>query len=259
MERRRRAPIGGKLSRAGSVNLCTPPPFPQPPSSLCTFLASIVKRAGTCQARPNRTSGAMRLLPLLRTVLWAAFLGSPLRGGSSVRHVVYWNSSNPRLLRGDAVVELGLNDYLDIVCPHYEGPGPPEGPETFALYMVDWPGYESCQAEGPRAFKRWVCSLPFGHVQFSEKIQRFTPFSLGFEFLPGETYYYISVPTPESSGQCLRLQVSVCCKERKSESAHPVGSPGESGTSGWRRGDTPSPLCLLLLLLLLILRLLRIL
>nr|XP_010346683.1 ephrin-A4 isoform X1 [Saimiri boliviensis boliviensis] len=201
----------------------------------------------------------MRLLPLLRTVLWAAFLGSPLRGGSSLRHVVYWNSSNPRLLRGDAMVELGLNDYLDIVCPHYEGPGPPEGPETFALYMVDRPGYEACQAEGPRAYKRWVCSLPFGHVQFSEKIQRFTPFSLGFEFLPGETYYYISVPTPESSGRCLRLQVSVCCKERESESAHPVGSPGESGTSGWRGGDTPSPLCLLLLLLLLILRLLRIL
>ncbi|OWK04768.1 hypothetical protein Celaphus_00001940 [Cervus elaphus hippelaphus] len=26
------------------------------------------------------------------------------------------------------------------------------------------------------------------------------------EFLPGETYYYISVPTPGSPGQCLRLQ-----------------------------------------------------
>lgn len=22
------------------------------------------------------------------------------------------------------MVELGLNDYLDIFCPHYEGPGP---------------------------------------------------------------------------------------------------------------------------------------
>ncbi|KAB0396282.1 hypothetical protein E2I00_015517, partial [Balaenoptera physalus] len=151
-------------------------------------------------------------------------------------------------------------DYLDIFCPHYEGPGPPEGPETFALYMVDWPGYEACQAKGPGAFKRWECSLPFapfGPVRFSEKIQRFTPFSLGFEFLPGETYYYISVPTPESPGQCLRLQVSVCCKEDKPESAHPVGSPGESGTSGWQGGATPSPLCLLLLLLLPILRLLR--
>ncbi|XP_058516367.1 ephrin-A3 isoform X2 [Ochotona princeps] len=158
----------------------------------------------------------MRLLPLLWTVLWAALLGSPLRGGSSLRHPIYWNSSNPRLLRGDAVVELGLNDYLDIYCPHYEGPGPPEGPETFALYMVDWLGYQACRAQGAGAFKRWVCSLPFapsGPVRFSEKIQRFTPFSLGFEFLPGETYYYISVPTPGSSGQCLRLQVSVCCKE----------------------------------------------
>ncbi|PNI90644.1 ephrin-A4 isoform X1 [Pongo pygmaeus] len=180
----------------------------------------------------------MRLLPLLRTVLWAAFLGSPLRGGSSLRHVVYWNSSNPRLLRGDAVVELGLNDYLDIVCPHYEGPGPPEGPETFALYMVDWPGYESCQAEGPRAYKRWVCSLPFGHVQFSEKIQRFTPFSLGFEFLPGETYYYISVPTPESSGQCLRLQVSVCCKERRARVL--PRSPGGGGIPAACTGGTNS-------------------
>ncbi|XP_037018417.1 ephrin-A4 isoform X3 [Artibeus jamaicensis] len=158
----------------------------------------------------------MRLLPLLRTVLWVTLLGSPLQGSSGLRHDFYWNSSNPRLLRGDAVVELGLNDYLDIFCPHYEGPGPPEGPETFALYMVDWSGYEACQAQGVGAFKRWECSLPFapfGPVKFSEKIQRFTPFSLGFEFLPGETYYYISVPTPGSPGQCLRLQVSVCCKE----------------------------------------------
>ncbi|XP_006751747.2 ephrin-A4-like, partial [Leptonychotes weddellii] len=167
-----------------------------------------------------------------------------------------------RLLGGDAVVKLELNDYLDIFCPHYEGPGPPDGPETFALYMVERPGYEACQAQGPGAFKRWECALPFapfGPVRFSEKIQRFTPFSLGFEFLPGETYYYISVPTPESSGKCLRLQVSVCCKESKSESAHPVGSPGESGTSGWRGGGALSPLCLLLLFLLPILRLLRVL
>ena len=92
------------------------------------------------------------------------------------------------------MVELVLNDYLDIFCPHYDGPGPPDGPETFALYMVDRQGDEACQAQGPGAFKRWECALPFapfGPVRFSEKIQRFTPFSLGFEFLPGETYYYI--------------------------------------------------------------------
>ena len=79
----------------------TPPPSPQspptPPSSaLCTFLAATAKRAGTGRARLNQTPGAMRLQPLLRTVLWAALLSSPLRGSSGLRHEVYWNSSNPR-------------------------------------------------------------------------------------------------------------------------------------------------------------------
>ncbi|XP_051849863.1 ephrin-A4 isoform X2 [Antechinus flavipes] len=216
----------------------------------------------------------MRLLPLLRTVLWASLLGSPLRGGSGLRHAVYWNSSNPRLLRGDAAVELGLNDYLDIFCPHYDGPGPPEGPETFALFMVDLDGYKACQAGGPKTYKRWECArpfAPFGPVRFSEKIQRFTPFSLGFEFLPGETYYYISVPTQESSVRCLRLQVSVCCKEttEKPTTASPFVLPQGNGVSkeslgpgggsmpAWQGGRAPSPLCLLLLLLLPLLRLLR--
>ncbi|XP_023441619.2 ephrin-A4 isoform X1 [Dasypus novemcinctus] len=183
----------------------------------------------------------MRLLPLLPTVLWAALLGPPPRGAAGLRHAVYWNSSNPRLLRGDAVVELSLNDYLDIFCPHYEGPGPPEGPETFGLYMVDWPGYKACQATGAGAFKRWECSrpfAPFGPVRFSEKIQRFTPFSLGFEFLPGETYYYISVPTQKSSGQCLRLQVSVCCKESNQcslwNSCADWPGPAQPGEGRWR-------------------------
>ncbi|XP_077620156.1 ephrin-A4 isoform X1 [Crocuta crocuta] len=98
--------------------------------------------------------------------------------------------------------------------------------------MVDRPGYEACEAQAPGAFKRWECALPFapfGPVRFSEKIQRFTPFSLGFEFLPGETYYYISVPTPESSGRCLRLQVSVCCKERRARAL--IGLPGGGAPS----------------------------
>ncbi|XP_053764728.1 ephrin-A4 isoform X3 [Panthera pardus] len=205
----------------------------------------------SCAAAPDLAFVKYRVL--CQTLCWA--LGPQSWAAAPTRKCRAW------LLGGDAVVELVLNDYLDIFCPHYDGPGPPDGPETFALYMVDRQGYEACQAQGPGAFKRWECALPFapfGPVRFSEKIQRFTPFSLGFEFLPGETYYYISVPAPESSGRCLKLQVSVCCKESKSESAHPVGSPGESGTSGWQGGGPPSPLCLLLLLLP-ILRLLRIL
>lgn len=88
---------------------------------------------------------------------------------------------------------MAINDYLDIYCPHYEGAVPAGRAETFTLFMVDREGYRGCY-ETPGAFKRWECNrprAPFGPVRFSEKIQRFTPFSLGFEFQPGETYYYI--------------------------------------------------------------------
>ncbi|XP_038624830.1 ephrin-A4 isoform X2 [Tachyglossus aculeatus] len=176
-------------------------------------------------------------------VLWAALLG-----GLGLRHTLYWNSTNPRLQADDPSVELGLNDYLDIFCPHYEGPAPPGGPETFALFMVDAAGYAACRPAGPNAFKRWECGRPFaplGPVRFSEKIQRFTPFSLGFEFIPGNTYHYISDNRVTLVPQVL---------------PHGVGEtpgPGGGGTPLWPGGRAPGPLCILLLLLLPLLRLLR--
>ncbi|NXK28250.1 EFNA4 protein, partial [Arenaria interpres] len=120
-----------------------------------------------------------------------------------------------RFLRDDYTIQVAIDDYLDIYCPHYEGAVPAGRAETFALFIVDWEGYRGCY-ETPGAVKRWECNRPqspFGPVRFSEKIQRFTPFSLGFEFQPGETYYYISVPSPESPGRCLKLRVYVCCRD----------------------------------------------
>ncbi|XP_010224245.1 PREDICTED: ephrin-A4 [Tinamus guttatus] len=98
-----------------------------------------------------------------------------------------------RFLRDDYAVQVSINDHLDIYCPHYEGAAPGGRAETFTLFMVDREGYRGCYAT-PSAFKRWECNrphAPFGPVRFSEKIQRFSPFPLGFEFQPGETYYYI--------------------------------------------------------------------
>uniref|UniRef100_A0A3B5AQQ5 Si:dkey-246i14.3 n=1 Tax=Stegastes partitus TaxID=144197 RepID=A0A3B5AQQ5_9TELE len=95
------------------------------------------------------------------------------------------------LTAGDLSVQLNLNDYLDIYCPHYPNKGTGQ-PETLALYLVAEQAFQGC-VETRGAIKRWECNTPyapFGPVRFSEKIQRFTPFSLGFEFLPGRHYYY---------------------------------------------------------------------
>ncbi|PWA23940.1 hypothetical protein CCH79_00010984 [Gambusia affinis] len=104
------------------------------------------------------------------------------------------SSSLLRLTAGDLSVQLNLNDYLDIYCPSYPESGSlvPEQPETLVLYLVEEEAFKGC-VETKKAVKRWECNTPFapfGPVRFSEKIQRFTPFSLGFEFLPGRHYYY---------------------------------------------------------------------
>lgn len=59
VERRRRAPIGEKLSRGVVDEFPHPTPFPRTPSSLlCTFLAATAKWAGPNQTRLNRGGDA---------------------------------------------------------------------------------------------------------------------------------------------------------------------------------------------------------
>lgn len=177
------------------------------------------------------------------------------------RHAVYWNSTNARLTGGDLSIQVNLNDYLDIYCPHYppsysssssspeDGEAPPPA-EMLALYLVAEAGFQGC-AETRGAIKRWECNTPhapFGPVRFSEKVQRFTPFSLGFEFLPGHHYYYSSLPTDEGPPlPCMKLRVTVCCETSEST----AGSKQEQGTPAPRSGvGSPRPASVLLLFLL---------
>ncbi|XP_048009272.1 ephrin-A1b [Megalobrama amblycephala] len=131
---------------------------------------------------------------------------------SAERHSVYWNSSNANFLWDDYTVDVRINDYLDIICPHYaRGEIPSQEAERYVLYMVELEDYENCK---PQSFDqlRWECSRPFApHApeKFSEKFQRFTPFTLGKEFRQGESYYYISKPLHHHGQECLRLKVDV--------------------------------------------------
>lgn len=98
-----------------------------------------------------------------------------------------------RFVHGEYTVEVAINDYLDIYCPHYETPIQAERMERYILYMVSYDSYITCN-HLIRGFKRWECNRPLspsGPLKFSEKFQLFTPFSLGFEFRPGHEYYYI--------------------------------------------------------------------
>ncbi|MEJ1283563.1 hypothetical protein NN561_014534 [Cricetulus griseus] len=99
----------------------------------------------------------------------------------------------PGFQRGDYHIDVCINDYLDVFCPHYEDSVPEDKTERYVLYMVNFDGYSACDHTS-KGFKRWECNRPHspnGPLKFSEKFQLFTPFSLGFEFRPGREYFYI--------------------------------------------------------------------
>ncbi|KAM4045373.1 ephrin-A3-like [Anomaloglossus baeobatrachus] len=84
--------------------------------------------------------------------------------------------------------------------------------EQYILYMVNYEGYHSCNTS--HGFKRWECNRPHSPhspIKFSEKFQRYSAFSLGYEFHAGHNYYYISTPTHNHRPSCLKMKVSVCC------------------------------------------------
>lgn len=89
---------------------------------------------------------------------------------------------------------MRLNDYLDIICPHYEDDSVPDAArEQYTLYLVEREQYQLCQPQSKDQV-RWQCdqpSAPHGPEKLSEKFQRFTPFTLGKEFKEGHSYYYI--------------------------------------------------------------------
>lgn len=113
------------------------------------------------------------------------------------------SSCDFRFQRGDYHIDVCINDYLDVFCPHYEDSVPEDKTERYVLYMVNFDGYSSCDHTS-KGFKRWECNRPHspnGPLKFSEKFQLFTPFSLGFEFRPGREYFYI----------CEYREVYHCC------------------------------------------------
>uniref|UniRef100_A0A3B3ZA05 Ephrin RBD domain-containing protein n=1 Tax=Periophthalmus magnuspinnatus TaxID=409849 RepID=A0A3B3ZA05_9GOBI len=124
-------------------------------------------------------------------------------------------SSSHSLSPSGYTVQVSVNDYLDIYCPHYNisqrGTLERSMAEQYILYMVSYRGYRTCNPG--LGFKRWECNrphAPHAPIKFSEKFQRYSAFSLGYEFNVGQEYYYISTPTPHHGHSCLRLRVYVC-------------------------------------------------
>uniref|UniRef100_A0A8C5ZPH4 Ephrin-A1 n=1 Tax=Marmota marmota marmota TaxID=9994 RepID=A0A8C5ZPH4_MARMA len=127
--------------------------------------------------------------------LWAPVLGLCCSLAAADRYTVFWNSSNPKFQDEDYTVHVQLNDYVDIICPHYEDDSVAEAAmERYTLYLVEHQEYGICQPQ-PKDRIRWRCDQPkakHGPEKLSEKIQPFTSLPLSQEFKEGHNYYYFS-------------------------------------------------------------------
>ncbi|CAI5649974.1 ephrin-A5b isoform X1 [Oreochromis niloticus] len=202
-------------------------------------------------------------------LLMCVFSQEPSSKVVADRYAVFWNRTNTKFHRGDYHIDVCINDYLDVYCPHYEDTVPEERTERYVLYMVNYDGYSTCDHTA-KGFKRWECNRPHspnGPLKFSEKFQLFTPFSLGFEFRPGREYYYISSTVAENGKKtCLKLKVFVrpansCVKtigvhdrvfdvndkvdntlEPRDDTSHEPAEPSRSETNDVPRLQKTSPL-----------------
>uniref|UniRef100_A0A8D0FK57 Ephrin-A1 n=1 Tax=Strix occidentalis caurina TaxID=311401 RepID=A0A8D0FK57_STROC len=135
--------------------------------------------------------------------------------------------------------------------------------ERYTLYLVEPEEYRACKPRSKEQI-RWECDKPsalHGPEKFSEKFQRFTPFTLGKEFKEGHSYYYISKPIHHHGEACLKLKVMVAgkglfcpsgmCSQLLSPAddaaAHVLRSVGQNSAM---RGSSPFTLISLLLPLL---------
>ncbi|XP_059887037.1 ephrin-A1 isoform X1 [Delphinus delphis] len=180
--------------------------------------------------------------------LWAPLLGLCCSLAAADRHTVFWNSSNPKFRNEDYTVHVQLNDYLDIICPHYEDESVADAAmERYTLYLVEREQYQLCQPQSKDQV-RWQCNQPsarHGPEKLSEKFQRFTPFTLGKEFKEGHSYYYISKPIHYQEDQCLRLKVNVNGKISECHSLVGLLAPSLfwawSSDLGWLGSPTAQP------------------
>ncbi|XP_028270456.1 ephrin-A5b isoform X2 [Parambassis ranga] len=175
-------------------------------------------------------------------LLMCVFSQEPSSKVVAERYAVFWNRTNTKFHRGDYHIDVCINDYLDVYCPHYEDTVPEERTERYVLYMVNYDGYSTCDHTA-KGFKRWECNRPYspnGPLKFSEKFQLFTPFSLGFEFRSGREYYYISSTIAENGRKtCLKLKVFV---RPSNDTSHEPAEPSRSETNAASHLQKTSPL-----------------
>ncbi|NXN32782.1 EFNA3 protein, partial [Nycticryphes semicollaris] len=119
------------------------------------------------------------------------------------------------LRREGYTVQVNVNDYLDIYCPHYNASVPEHRLEQYVLYMVNAEGYRTCNTS--QGFKRWELLL-------RPPSPKHTPRQGQTPSCPDPRSLWVpragvtptcsclaATPTHNHHRACLKMKVFVCC------------------------------------------------
>ncbi|XP_076810128.1 ephrin-A1-like [Clavelina lepadiformis] len=167
-------------------------------------------------------------------VILMLILTASLVQGSGKRHIIYWDGSIMPELQREMKIDVRINDWMDILCPHkanYNSSSRDTSLLYLELFNVSAEQYKHCGVLGQRRILR--CKDPRKETKLTTKFQKRSPSPIGFVFRPGKSYYYISKPSTKQDSGCdentMRLVIKVQEENYYHQNpGHPRKDPGAS-------------------------------
>lgn len=140
---------------------------------------------------------------------------------STILDPLYWTESNEKFRVQDFhKITVRIGDKMDLVCPQYNDGYDHNGKLYHRIFEVNKESFQNCDtSKGKRLID---CNQPEQEKKYTVLFQDTNPSPYGLEFLPGETYYYISTSTGTKHG--MDLSQGGECANRKMKVAISVES-----------------------------------
>ncbi|CAG5100232.1 Oidioi.mRNA.OKI2018_I69.XSR.g16905.t1.cds [Oikopleura dioica] len=129
---------------------------------------------------------------MLKATLISLVMGSTL-------DPLYWTVTDQRFeTEPFHKITVRIGDKMDLICPRHGDGLTHDGKMFHKIYEVSKEAFENCDSsQGKRLIS---CDQPTKEKKYTVLFQELNPSPYGLEFLPGETYYYISTGDGIESG-----------------------------------------------------------
>jgi hypothetical protein len=110
---------------------------------------------------------------------------------SETLEALFWTETNEKFARSPYhEISVKIGDKMDLICPRFDDGKDHNNHMYHRIYEVSAEAFQNCDtSQGKRLID---CNKPEQEKKYTVLFQDTNPSPYGLEFLPGQTYYYIS-------------------------------------------------------------------